>query len=1049
MAQAEGAYAMWTGVNICMRMAALILCGLFAWAGPGAAQNRAPDDCRADCARARDQVAALVAEFDANRDFYTSRGFSEADAREKFIDPFFEALGWDVDNSSAFELYQQDTIPEARLWKEGAVHYADYAFRIDGRSFIMVEAEAMSRDVDNAEHIEQAIGYAWSSAHAEIAILTDFEELRVFDVRNYPNADNYEEYEIMSLHLNHDQFTGNFQTIWETLSKNAVISGRLKELLVDRNITSFKAALDEAFLLDLDGFRLRLGQAVHATNPGLESDRLNEAVHHILNQLVFSRILEDRDIEPTGRLREAVEVWKVRGGNASLWSFIRAELGRLERRYNGVVFAAHFSDELTIPDDALLEIIEALYPPVSEYSFATVPIEILGRAYESYLGRKLETTDGRVSLAPRPEVRRAGGVFYTPKWVVDYILDATLTPKLEAKTPAELVELRLLDPACGAGAFSVQMADRILAAALQYYADNPNQIGGTDTAFPDAYTLHDGTLKLSVTKKAELISEAVFCVDVDPQAAEITQMWLYILILEDEASPIITQERRYKIPNRINKPDARKFVLPDLSGNIINGNSLVGSDFSDVPFERERVKAFDWDAGTSRLAKTTRAGGFDVIAGNPPYLSIADARLFIPKQYDYMRKIYKSMGTGQADMSYGFVEKGLSLLNPRGKLSYITSNGFLWNRAGHPLREIIAESGALSEIADLGTAKVFKDASPAIAIVMFDNEPHDTIRHARYTRANEDGLVTGLPSLAFQTFPISRLDNASWAFPAEEDRDIYDVISAHSLRIGDVANAFTGITTGADGVFLVEPVDTSGAISKVKVRNSDALVEVETAMLRPFLRGRHIRRYQPLAPAQMVIYPHDEDGKPYSTETMRTRFPRTYEYLEQNRIELEARRSLDAGRAVLHSLARARDPQLLFSPKLITGWKAGKAQFTIDPSGDLSFSGGLIAGVVSTDADFSLEMLLGLLNSEPVFAYARTVRPELWSGISFSPTFIESIPIVPMSATSRPIYKMIGARAKQVLARSAAEDTGVDAAKIIQLEAEIDELVAKLYRRGA
>ncbi len=687
--------------------------------------------CDAACEQGRAVVVQLVEAFEKDKTRYLSRAYSEADLRRDFIDPFFAALGWDVANSGARQLYRQDTVPEVRLWKRGSVHYADYAFRIDGRSVFYTEVEAASRDVDDPEHIAQAVGYAWSSSHADIAVLTDFEAFRVYDVRKFGSTESLDALEVMSFRFSYTELAERFPEIWGVFSKKAVADGALTDLLSSRHPGGLQETVNEAFLKDLDRFRLRLGQTIHDNNAGLPPEALNEATHHILNQIVFGRVLEDRDIEPTGRLREAIEGWRSRGRNDPLWSFLRAEFGRLERRYNGVIFAAHFSDSLDIPNDVLVEIIDALYPPTSPYAFSIIPIDVLGRAYESYLGKRLVVEDGVVSLAPKPEVRRAGGVFYTPSWVVDYILDQTLAPKLKGKTINEIAALRVADPACGAGAFSVQMATRILNAALAYYAMTPDAIGGVGSEFPDAYTLYDGTLKLSVAKKAELIEKSVFCVDVDPQSVEITRMWLYILMLEDEASPIVTHERRYKIPNRIWPPKIRDFKLPNLDGNVVNGNSLVGSDFSENAQDRARVNAFDWSEGETRLAQTVRAGGFDVITGNPPYLRYRDAAKFIPDEAEYFRQTYKSMGAGQGDMSYAFIEKGLSLLNKSGRLGYITSNGFMWNAAGEPLRGLLAQSRSVHEVIDLGVAKVFKDAGPATAIVILDRSPKRLFRYAR------------------------------------------------------------------------------------------------------------------------------------------------------------------------------------------------------------------------------------------------------------------------------------------------------------------------------
>ncbi len=1029
------------GVGLRSVLKVVFIAVLLGSAFPPANDNR----CSLACQLGRAKVAALVAEFERNKAHYTSRAFSEADVRKHFINGFFEALGWDVDNSSGFQLFRQDTVPETRLWKSAAVHYADYGFRINGRAVFYVEAEAASRDVDRPDFIAQAVGYAWSSTHANLAVLTDFEELRVFDARSNPHASQLRDNEVMELRLNYDAYVEQWPTLWNALSKEAVAGGSLDRLLAGLDPKLVRDSVNQAFLKDLDRFRLKLGQALHDNNPTLDADRLNEATHHILNQIVFGRVLEDRDIEPTGRLREAVDVWRARGGDDPLWSFLRAEFGRLERRYNGVIFAAHFSDKLTIPNNVLAEIVDALYPPTSPYAFSIIPIDVLGRAYESYLGKRLEIEDGTIKLAPKPEVRRAGGVFYTPDWIVDYILDQTLSPKLKGKSVADISKLRVLDPACGAGAFSVQMASRILNAALRYYAKNKDQIGGIGTEFPDAYTLYDGTLKLSVTKKAELIEQTIFCVDVDPQAVEITRMWLYIVILEGESSPIVTQERRYKIPNRIWPPRIRDFKLPDLAGNIVNGNSLVGTDFSNDIEEQKQVRAFDWHAGESPIAQTMQAGGFDVVAGNPPYLSTLDARKFIPRQYHYMRKTYGAMSRGQSDMSYAFIEKGLSLLKPDGRLGYITSNSFIWNKAGGPMRKIIAKSRAMRELVDFGIARIFEDASPATAIVILDKSPHRKFRHARLflTDFKHHKLLTELPSLKFQTFSLNRLNERKWALPKAEDRHIFEAMKRHPARLGDIAETFKGVTTGANNVFLVEALQTRGKRTQIRPKNSKETYWVETALLKPFLRGRNIRRYQPFKTNQRIMSAHATTGAPYAENLLRIQFPLSFSYFSAHKRELLRIKRRNSKNDLWYTLAIPRNYSLMFKPKLVTGWKAGQTQFTLDKGGDWFFQGGgASTGVISTNDNFTLEMLLGLLNSKPVMAYARTTRPELWAGIEFSSSFLESIPVVAMTKKSRPIYERIGAKAAKILDLNRA---GGNARRVATLERQIDELVVKLY----
>jgi len=1025
-----------------------LLATLPAWFPAAAAQAAEPVDCPAACEVARAQVAGLVREFAADADRYTSTAFGEAETRTQFIDRFFEALGWDVTNRAQAHLYDQDVIPETRLRIGPVMRYADYGFRLDARAVFYVEAKAANQNIDMPKHVFQAKRYAWSSTRAELAVLTDFETLRVFDARILPSIQQPKAGELEQFHMNYTEYVENFPELWRTFAKSRVAQDSVREFLGGVDSSLERIEVDRAFLADLDRFRSDLGRDLYTANPRLTAEKLNEATHHILNQIVFSRVLEDRDIEPTGRLREAIEVWRARGAKGRLFDYLKAEFGRLERRYNSIMFGAHFSDGLKVPDRTLAAIVDALYPPTSPYAFDVIPVEVLGRAYEGYLGKRLEIVDGAVTLAPKPEVRKAGGVFYTPHWIVEYILDKTLAPRLASQKPGKLAEIRVLDPACGAGAFTVQMAARILAAATAYYAANPDKITRNDTEFPDAYRDVDGTYRLSAPRKAALIENTVFCVDVDPQAVEITKMWLYILMLEDEGSPIVTQERSYKIPNRIWPARTYRFKLPDLAGNVVNGNALVANDFSDDPAERKRVRAFDWQSDDSKISKSVRAGGFDVIAGNPPYISLPDAKKFIPEQHAYIRDTYASMGKGRPDLSYAFMEKALSLLKNGGSLGFIMANSFIWNESGTGLRRLIADCGCLQELVDFGVTKIFEDAGPATAIAILHKSKHRFFRQARLLTAGNPAMtktaIQAMPDVAFQDFPMSKLEQERWAFPLPQDKAIFEAMERQPLRLGEIADTFVGINTGSDATFVVEEARRKGKRSLIRSKATGQEHWVETARLLPIVRSRDINRYQPPQNVVWLVSTYDEAGKPLTQSELLANWPLTYQYLlaaepllaDQNLHALENQ--------PWYTMSGPQKYANMAEPKLLVGWTPGKPGFAIDAEGRtfLKGSGGAL-GVISTNSDYSLEALLGILNSETAAAYMQATSAELWNGPQYRPGTLSRLPIPPLTADTAPAYAAIAEKVRRVLALGA--NPYRDSRIQEKLELEIDILVRQLY----
>ncbi|CAK0779089.1 adenine-specific DNA-methyltransferase [uncultured Gammaproteobacteria bacterium] len=994
---------------------------------------------------AKARMAGLVAKFDARYAEVMSKHFSEHRDREEFIDEFFAILGWDVDNVRAAALYAEDTIPEMRMRIGTTMHYADYGFRVASRTVFIAEAKGASHNIDDPHYIYQAKRYAWSSMRGNLAVLTDFETFRVYDARVRPDFDHPKQGELARFHLTYHDYVANFDLLWKTLSHQAVVEGSVQRLLEETDPHLKRVPVGEAFLDDLEAFRLALGRDLHANNPDLDEGKLSEAAHHILNMLVFARILEDRDIEPTGRLREVVDVWRAAPRDRPLYSAVLEEMQRFRKRYRSIMFGAHFSQGLKLGDQVLTETIEQLYPPRSPYEFSIIPVSVLGKAYENYLGRRLEIEEGQVRIADRPEVRKAGGVFYTPEWVASYIVDRALGPKLEGLTPDGARKLKLLDLACGSGAFTVRLADRLFRFAESWYAAHPEAIQDKNGDFPDAYRTEEGRWKLSVRKKAELVQDSVYCLDVDRQATEITMMWLFILILVDEGSPIVTEERHYRVPNRDHARTIEKFELPNLSSNIVWANVLIGPDFSEDPRKRSDARAFDWSGDNARIAGIVAAGGFDVVVSNPPYLSYRHMKTFIPDQIDYLRKTYASMADGQPDLSFAFVEKGQTLLKQDGRLGYIVSNRFIVNDAGENLRTLINEAGTLSELTDFGTTSLFDDAIAYVAVLGLHKGANPAFRYAKVTDIDDPQTLVsrlGLPEYSgngveVQTLPALAATSETWAFPPPSRRKAVEAMLAQPLRLEAVADSFSGMITGADKVFVVEErrleEDKIVVFSKATGREH----AIERQLLRPVVRARDVHRYQIIAARTWMVLPY-QDGRLLTEDELRSRYPGAWNYLGENKDTLSNR---SRGNGPWYAPSSVNRRFFGKEPKLLTGWRQGPAQFTLDETGGILFTGSSrTAAVVPTTPDIPITALLGILNSDPIRKVAATTGKEYQGGLAWSASVLDQIPIVPVTGQTRPLYEAIAAKVRAIL------PLPVEAVAAREsLENDIDRLVEQLY----
>jgi type I restriction-modification system DNA methylase subunit len=383
-------------------------------------------------------------------------------------------------------------------------------------------------------------------------------------------------------------------------------------------------------------------------------------------------------------------------------------------RYNSGLF--HFRDEkgrneaadtltpaLKVDDKPLRDIIKNLYYPDSPYEFAVLPADILGQVYEQFLGKVIRLTAGhRAVVEDKPEVKKAGGVFYTPTYVVDYIVENTVGKLLEGKTPRQAAKLRILDPACGSGSFLIGAYQRLMDWHRDWYVED-----GIEKHTKEIYQGPGGEWRLVTAERKRILLNNIYGVDIDAQAAEVTKLSLLLKVLEGESDETLAKQLQL----------FHERALPDLAENIKCGNSVIAPDFYDHQQlslldtdELFRINAFDWN---SEFATITMAGGFDAIIGNPPYIRI---QRIGHQEADYFYSRYNST-TSKTDISQVFMEKSLSLSSSKGLIGFICTSQWLSTDYGKNMRKLMSD-GHMREIVHFGTLPVFRQANtyPAIFI---------------------------------------------------------------------------------------------------------------------------------------------------------------------------------------------------------------------------------------------------------------------------------------------------------------------------------------------
>jgi hypothetical protein len=693
------------------------------------------------------EIVDLVEKFERNLLEYKSSTYNEAQTRKEFIDPFFKALGWDMDNERGFTGAYKDVRYESSLKVGSSTKAPDYAFVINDIKFL-VEAKKPSVNLEeNADPAYQLRSYAWN-AKLPISILTDFEEFAIYDCRYPPNETD----KANTARINYLKYT-DYVTCWDWISskfsKTAIQQGYLDKFLKENKDKKGTKEVDTAFLEAISVWREYLAHNIAIGNPELSVEELNTSVQATIDRIVFLRICEDRGIEKYGQIQEIASKENIYAGLCNLFK-------HADDRYNSGLF--HFKKEhgreypdllaldLKIDDNVLRDITSSLYPP-SPYNFAIISPEILGMVYEQFLGKVIRLTDGhRAEVEEKPEVKKAGGIKYTPAYIVQNIVRKTLGPLIKGKTPLEVALIRVLDPACGSGSFLLVAYKYLLDWHLDWYIKSlapvldkgysvtsatvkgllPYSTEETDNdksqkiktgtkakriaarakerasaASIPIYKTNDGEWHLTITERKRILLNNIYGVDIDHQAVEVTKLSLLLKVLEGENQQTVSDLLKY----------SRDRVLPDLDGNIKCGNSLIDNDIMQTDewskmgkTEHDRINPFDWK---KEFHEIMQEGGFHAIIGNPPYIRIQVMKEWAPIEVEYYKQKYTSAIKGNYDIYVVFVEKGLSLLNNDGRLGFILPNKFFNAQYGKPLRQMIADGKHLSEIVTFGDQQVF------------------------------------------------------------------------------------------------------------------------------------------------------------------------------------------------------------------------------------------------------------------------------------------------------------------------------------------------------
>ena len=609
----------------------------------------------------KDEVAKLCKYFTTNQKSFFAPGIKEAHVRQSLIDPLFEALGWDVRNAAMAAPQYREVIPEDSLDVEGHQKAPDYTFRVGTLPKFYAEAKKCGININADPGPAYQLRRYGFSAKLALSILTDFEELGVYDCASRPRPSDKASHARIQ-YLLFTEYPDRWREIWNVFSREAIWSGAFDQYAASKRKRG-TSEVDSEFLKDIEGWRNVLARNLALRNRDLSVDDLNAAVQRIIDRIIFLRMAEDRGLESNGQLLKLCE-------RPDIYNrFMRNLCRKADEKYNSGLF--HFQKEpgisdipdtltsrLAVDDKVLKPIFQSLYFEYGcPYHFGILPVEILGTVYERFLGKVIRLTAGhQAKVEEKPEVRKAGGVYYTPAYIVNYIVQNTVGKQIEGKSPAKLAggktmpPFRVLDIACGSGSFLLGAYQFLLEHCLKWYQDNPSKRYAKST-----YRNAKGELCLTIAERKRILTTHIYGVDIDRQAVETTKLSLLLKALEGENDSTLSQQMLL----------FHERALPNLSSNIKCGNSLIASDFSMDPEGLMRVHAFDWPA---QFPAAMKAGGFDAVIGNPPWVSLTGKfgnEICSSDEIAYLTKRYNA-NTYMPNLYEYFVSQGFNLTKSKG-----------------------------------------------------------------------------------------------------------------------------------------------------------------------------------------------------------------------------------------------------------------------------------------------------------------------------------------------------------------------------------------------
>lgn len=997
--------------------------------------------------------------------------YGETNTRKYLIDPILEALNW-VDDGSKKIIDNEFAVKH----KTGTGS-ADYALKVNEVPKILIEAKdvAKVKDLENGydtihgikrTYPRQLSNYCHDLNHQgfdiKFAILTNGKEWILY---NMQYADISSEREVVfRLSIEELDKPENLQKLW-SLEYIDFCAGynRLRELIhhlhdyrlgIDKKavqqLLECKELLSNSILNDYEENKRRVknqidsvledkeevnGMPIFQDIP--EEERLNffikEASSSIINKILFIRILEDKNFLTPKLTKRSIEKWKDFWGYKDyneIMNLFREACRVSEKTYNGGLFRLNPYDQIDYNPDVIKKIIDIL----GEINFREIDSDIIGRIYEIYLGQVLKVESEirgkkRTRYIPDSRERKKLGQYYTPKFIVDFIVKNTLGKLIEGKSSEKISEIRILDPACGSGSFLINTYDTLVDyyenwnnAILKKIVEESKKEGAKLTKYQDSGIVFN--------YKNLILKENIHGVDINDLSVQICEINLWLRALERDkkliklnknilhGNSLITgvenvteisfhkekleeikkrtaqikdyyekDELTHEEKKRLEALELRLKVLKDKINIELNEN--LKEYFNG---NLNRVHPFNWEV---EFPQVMQEKGFDVVIGNPPYIRIQG---FSEEDKKYLKDYYIS-AKRKFDTYILFIERALKLLKEGGYFGFIIPNKFTQTKYGEAIKDYILKNYRILTYIDFGDLKVFEDVTTYPCILIIQKSKAEGLSNYVKVKKLTDNIYIHLQKhhqkneyedtiLKVFKFNQKDLNSSHWSFLPKNLSKIFEKIKRKGEKtLFDLReHIYEGFISGNNEVYFADN-------KKIEKYN------IEKDILKPVPKGQNVRRYSILWNDEFIIFPHKKIGDSVQPLDL-DKYPNAKKFFENNRKKLEKRKYVLKAGKKWFEIWNTRDTDWFNQDKIITPNLASTNNFAFDfkdnKSGKYFYIDHDCYGIILKNKNREDYIYLtGLLNSKVIEFFFKQISPMFSGGYyKYHTQYLDKIPII-------------------------------------------------------